>query len=183
VALLSFLLQSCAEEQKNNSIPGKGVQDSALKSQNVGIVETNNSDVPIQNSDDYLQGSEVISPNESEETPSEENSNTYFNPNYQSSDIYHSRVEINDDQSAGNNSQDLIEDGTYSANVDYTNPETGYTASYQLDVEVEDNFVTTIHFPSGGYLDSDHITPGELEDGRTTIEGEDGKTYEVEIID
>jgi hypothetical protein len=183
VALLSLLFQSCTEKQKNNSTSSNISQDSVLKSQNIGIIESNNPNTPIQNIDDYLQGSEAISSNESEEAPSEENSNTYLNSNYQSSDIYNSGLEINHGQRADNSSKDLIEDGTHSANVEYTNPETGYSASYQLDVEVDDNFVTTIHFPSGGYLDSDHITPGELEDGHTTVEGEDGKTYEIEITD
>jgi len=75
-----------------------------------------------------------------------------------------------------------IEDGTYSATVDYYNPETGYSATYTLDVEVEDNQVTIIYFPNDGYLDDDHIWPDELdEDGFVSIEGEEGKTYDVQI--
>jgi hypothetical protein len=30
----------------------------------------------------------------------------------------------------------VVEDGTYSATVDYYNPETGYSQTYSLDVEV-----------------------------------------------
>lgn len=77
---------------------------------------------------------------------------------------------------------DGYEDGTYSATVYYHNPETSYSATYTLDVDVEDNEVITIYFPKGGYLDEDHIWPGELdEDGYVLIDGEEGKTYEVYI--
>jgi hypothetical protein len=80
---------------------------------------------------------------------------------------------------SGNN---LFEDGTYSATVDYYNPETDYSATYTLDVEVESNEVTIIYFPNDGYLDEDHISPDELdESGYVIIEGEEGKSYEVQI--
>lgn len=75
-----------------------------------------------------------------------------------------------------------FEDGTYTATVDYYNSQTGYSATYTLDVEVEDNEVTVIYFNNGGYLDDDHIWPEELdEDGYAEVEGEDGKYYEVQI--
>lgn len=75
-----------------------------------------------------------------------------------------------------------FEDGTYSATVDYYNPETGYSTTYNLEVEVEDNHITIIYFPNGGYLDDDHIYPGELdEEGFVSIEGEEGKTYDIQI--
>ena len=75
-----------------------------------------------------------------------------------------------------------FEDGTYSATVDYYNPETGYSETYYLDVEVENNNVTIIYFNNGGYLDSDHIMPDELDDdGYVYIYGEEGKTYEIQI--
>jgi uncharacterized protein YceK len=75
-----------------------------------------------------------------------------------------------------------IEDGRHSATVYYNNSETGHSATYTLDVEVENNEVTTIYFESGGFLDSDHIQPAELdESGNATIYGEGGKTYDVQI--
>ncbi len=75
-----------------------------------------------------------------------------------------------------------FEDGTYSATVDYYNPSTGYSATYSLTVEVYNNQVTTIYFPNDGYLDEDHIWPDELdENGFVSIEGEDGKTYDIQI--
>lgn len=79
-------------------------------------------------------------------------------------------------------SRSKVDDGTYSATVDYYNPETGYSKTYTLDVEVEDNAVVQINFPNGGWLDDDHITPEELDyDGNCTVEGEDGKTYDIHI--
>ena len=75
-----------------------------------------------------------------------------------------------------------IQDGIYSASVDYYNPSTGYSATYTLDVAVKDGEVTVIYFPNDGYLDDDHIFPSELDDdGYVEIEGEEGKTYEIQI--
>lgn len=75
-----------------------------------------------------------------------------------------------------------FEDGTYTAEVGYFNPETGYYATYTLDVDVEDGMVVTIYFPNGGWLDDDHIDPAELDDdGNCTVYGEDGKEYEVHV--
>ena len=75
-----------------------------------------------------------------------------------------------------------FEDGTYSATVDYNNPETGYSATYTLDVEVQDCQVVQINFPNDGYLDDDHISYADIdEDGNASVEGEDGKTYEIQI--
>ena len=76
----------------------------------------------------------------------------------------------------------VVEDGTYSATVDYYNPETGYSQTYSLDVEVESCEVVQIDFPNGGWLDSDHISPAELDDnGRCTVDGEEGRSYDIQI--
>ena len=86
--------------------------------------------------------------------------------------------ELTDESSDGSE----IEDGTHSATVYYNNPQTGYSATYTLDVEVEDGQVVQIDFPNGGYIDSDHITPEALNsDGECTIYGDDGKTYSIHI--
>ncbi|MBI2274711.1 MAG: hypothetical protein HYU70_13010 [Bacteroidetes bacterium] len=74
------------------------------------------------------------------------------------------------------------EDGTYSATVDYYNPETDFSNTYTLDVVVEDCQVIQINFPAGGWLDEDHISPADIDtDGDASVEGEDGKTYEVHL--
>jgi uncharacterized protein with FMN-binding domain len=93
------------------------------------------------------------------------------------SDEYFYDEEIESDDEQG------YEDGTYTASVDYYNPETGYSATYTLDVEVVDNEVTVIYFPNDGYLDEDHIWPTALDSfGYASVDGENGKTYEVQIL-
>ena len=73
-----------------------------------------------------------------------------------------------------------IEDGTHSATVDYYNPVTGQTNTYNL--EVEDGEVTEIDFPNGGYLDDSHISPTEIEeDGKAHIEDDRGRSFDVEV--
>ncbi|MDI1315793.1 hypothetical protein [Flavobacterium sp.] len=75
-----------------------------------------------------------------------------------------------------------FEDGTYPATVDYNNSQTGHSATYTLDVEVENCQIIQINFPNGGYVDEDHITAADIdENGNTSVEGEDGKRYEVRI--
>jgi hypothetical protein len=105
--------------------------------------------------------------------------------NYSSSshDNYTDEEENNDENEDYTSSSGCkLEDGTYSATVDYYNPETGYSQTYTLDVEVENCEVIQIDFPNGGWLDSDHISPAELdEDGNCTIDGEEGRTYEIHI--
>lgn len=89
-----------------------------------------------------------------------------------------------DDENVDNNSGCKYEDGTYSATVAYHNPETGYSATYTLNVEVEDCQVVQINFPNDGYLDNDHITYDDIdEDGTASVTGEGGKTYEIQIFE
>ena len=124
----------------------------------------------------------------SEKQNDDYSSNSYSNRNYESNSSNYSyededEKESNEDHSEYSSSSGCkFEDGTHSATVDYYNPETGYSQTYTLDVEVEDCEVVQIDFPNGGWLDSDHITPAELdEDGNCTVDGEDGKTYEIQI--
>ena len=69
------------------------------------------------------------------------------------------------------------EDGTYSATVDYYNDNTGFSNTYTLDVEVEDNQVVAIYFPNGGYISAME----ELDESGCCTVYEDGKTYEISI--
>jgi hypothetical protein len=104
---------------------------------------------------------------------------------FQSSSSYYSNEEDNEESNEENNEYSngcKFEDGTYSATVDYNNPETGYSATYTLDVEVQDCQIVQINFPNDGYLDEDHISYADIdEDGNATVDGEDGKTYEIQI--
>ena len=104
---------------------------------------------------------------------------------FQSSSSTYSNEENNEESNEENNEYSngcKFEDGTYSATVDYNNPETGYSATYTLDVEVQDCQIVQINFPNDGYLDEDHISYADIdEDGNATVDGEDGKTYEIQI--
>lgn len=75
-----------------------------------------------------------------------------------------------------------VEDGTQSATIDYYNPQTGYTATYSLDVEVENCQVIQIDFNNGGYLDGDHIEPADIdENGDASVEDDRGRSFDVHI--
>ncbi len=90
-----------------------------------------------------------------------------------------------EDESEDNQVEDSgckYDDGTYSASVDYYNPVTEYSATYNLDVEVQDCQIVQINFPNDGYLDYDHITYADIdENGEATVFGEDGKTYNIRL--
>lgn len=53
-----------------------------------------------------------------------------------------------------NYSQNVLEDGTYSAIVEYYNPKTYQNSRYQLQVTVSSDRVIAIHFGNGGSLHS-----------------------------
>lgn len=73
-------------------------------------------------------------------------------------------------------------DGTYCANIDYYNPDTGTRSTYTLNVEVEGNELTVIQWPNGGWLDSTHFLSEELDSGGScSITSYDGKQYDIQI--
>ncbi|MEO6812875.1 MAG: hypothetical protein ABI172_03030, partial [Ginsengibacter sp.] len=75
-------------------------------------------------------------------------------------------------------------DGSYSADIDYYNPKTGFTNTYELDVQVEDCNVIEIDFPKGGWLDSDHIDPTAIdEDGNASIDDDQGRNFNVHLFE
>jgi len=133
------------------------------------------------------------------EKQSESSSSTQSNPASNDKSSFESSSSGNDDKSYENKTSNYsneedeeennesssgckFEDGTYSATVDYNNPETGYSAIYTLDVEVQDCQIVQINFPNDGYLDADHISYADIdEDGNASVDGEDGKTYEIQI--
>ena len=121
----------------------------------------------------------------SSENNSNESSNNSYSTEQESSEeeaSYSTGESENDEELEENNSGCKFEDGNYSATVDYNNPETGYSATYTLDIEVQDCQVVQINFPNDGYLDEDHISYADIdEDGRASVDGEDGKTYEIQI--
>ena len=94
----------------------------------------------------------------------------------------YSDQETTDDAESSYSSDCKFDDGTYSSTVDYYNPETGYSATYTLDVDVQNCQVVQINFPNDGYLDEDHISYADIdENGDASVDGENGKTYDIHI--
>lgn len=83
---------------------------------------------------------------------------------------------------SGDETTDEYSDGTYCADIDYYNPDTGTRSTYTLNIEVEGHEVTVIQWPNGGWLDSTHFSPEELDsDGSCSISTYDGKQYDIQI--
>lgn len=73
-------------------------------------------------------------------------------------------------------------DGTYCADIDYYNPDSGTRSTYTLNVEVENNEVTVIHWPNGGWLDDSHFSPEELDSsGSCSFTSDKGYEYTIQI--
>jgi hypothetical protein len=78
-------------------------------------------------------------------------------------------------------SSEAYPDGTYSADVEYYNPDTGTQNTYTLNVEVESNEVVKINF-SSGWLDSSEFSSETLDgNGYCSITCYDGRQFEVQI--
>lgn len=73
-------------------------------------------------------------------------------------------------------------DGTYCAEIDYYYSETGTSSTYTLLVEIENNELTVIHWPNGGWLDNSHFTPPDISSGEATFSSDRGVDYTVKII-
>lgn len=137
-----------------------------------------------KNSSNYETNSEDEN---STEYVNDENTDTEFSAEESESD------EENEDYGNESEDENLSEtkdykDGSYDASVDYYNPKTGYSATYDLEVDVEDGEVVRINFPKGGWLDDDvhpsesRLSPAEIdEDGEATMEDENGRTFEIKI--
>lgn len=74
------------------------------------------------------------------------------------------------------------EDGVYCAEVEYYYSGTGTRSTYVLEVEVKNNELTMIHWPSGGWLDDSHFYPPDISEGFADFESDKGVEYKVEII-
>lgn len=69
--------------------------------------------------------------------------------------------------------------GTYCAEVEYYNPNTGSTNTYELDVEVENGYLTQINWPNGGWLDETHFTSEDISSGECSFSSDRGYEYTV----
>lgn len=78
---------------------------------------------------------------------------------------------------------DEISDGTYCAEVEYYNPNTGTRNTYELDVEVEDGNLTQINWPNGGWLDETHFYSEDISSGECSFTSDRGYRYTVTLGD
>ena len=78
--------------------------------------------------------------------------------------------------------EDGYADGTYCAEIEYYYYKTGTRSTYTLEVEIEDNELTVIHWPNGGWLDDSHFYPPDISYGYADFESDQGVEYTVEII-
>lgn len=116
---------------------------------------------------------------------SDSNSSNYSDNNNESNS-YESddeKAEENEDvEEVVEEEEEKYPDGTYCAEVEYSNPNTGTNSSYTLTVEVEGNEITQINWPNGGMLDQDHFSGAELDkDGSTSFTSDMGYDYEVQV--
>jgi hypothetical protein len=88
----------------------------------------------------------------------------------------------NYEQEESYSDQNGYSDGTYCAEIDYYYSETGTSSTYTLLVEIENNELTVIHWPNGGWLDDSHFTPPDISSGETSFTSDRGVDYTVKII-
>lgn len=73
--------------------------------------------------------------------------------------------------------------GDYEAEVEYYNPETGRTATYNLSVDIENGELVKIYFPKGGWWDDTNFSPVDISDGEASFITYDGKSITVRLLD
>jgi len=74
------------------------------------------------------------------------------------------------------------DNGSYCAEVEYYNPRTGTHSTYTLPVRIEDNKLTVIYFPNGGWLDDSHFTPPTIKNGEANFVSDRKYRYTVTIL-
>ncbi len=87
-----------------------------------------------------------------------------------------------DEQEESYSDENGYSDGTYCAEIEYYYSETGTSSTYTLLVEIENNELTVIHWPNGGWLDNSHFTPPDISSGEATFSSDRGVEYTVKII-
>lgn len=74
-------------------------------------------------------------------------------------------------------------DGTYCAEVEYYNPNTGTRNTYDLDVEVESGDLKVINWPNDGWLDDTHFNPENISSGEVEFNSDKGNRYTITLGD
>ena len=98
-------------------------------------------------------------------------------------DIYDMDIEDNDDVELYLEETGDYPDGTYCAEIEYYNPNTGTRNTYDLDVEVEDGDLTVIQWGNGGWLDDSHFYPENISSGVCEFKSDKGYSYEITLGD
>ncbi|MFK7000750.1 hypothetical protein [Flavobacterium oreochromis] len=73
-------------------------------------------------------------------------------------------------------------DGEHWASVSYYNSNTGYSKTYKLKVEVEENKLVCVYFKNG-YLDESHFTPPEIINGEASFEDDRGREFDITLLE
>jgi predicted RNA-binding Zn-ribbon protein involved in translation (DUF1610 family) len=98
-------------------------------------------------------------------------------------DPYAMDITSNEDVEIFHNATGDYPDGTYCAEVEYYNPSTGTKSTYELDVDVENGELATIHWPNGGWLDETHFSPEDISGGEVEFSSDRGYRYTVTLSD
>ena len=107
-----------------------------------------------------------------------ENSKSY-NDNSTESSV--ENILTNEDETNYDENSDEYSDGTYCAEVEYYNPNTGTRSTYELDVEVEDGYLVQIDWPNGGWLDETHFSSEDISSGECSFTSDRGYEYTVTL--
>lgn len=95
-----------------------------------------------------------------------------------------SSEEEEEDDNTESDEESGYEDGEHEATVNYYNPSTETHSTYDLTVEIEDNYVIQINWPNGGWTDEDHFSRAELDDdGNASFTSDSGYEYDISIND
>jgi hypothetical protein len=81
------------------------------------------------------------------------------------------------------NQEEEFPDGEYCAEVNYYNPNTGTSSTYNLPVEVENGELVKIQWLNDGWLDSSHFYPPDIADGTASFDDDRGREYKVELLE
>ena len=92
-------------------------------------------------------------------------------------------INNNDDVELFHNATGDYPDGSYCADVEYYNPNTGTRNTYNLNVDVENGDLTVIHWPNGGWLDDTHFSPENISSGEISFNSDKGNRYTVILGD
>jgi len=88
--------------------------------------------------------------------------------------VYEAEEEASEDE-------DGYSDGTWCAEVEYYNPNTGTRNTYDLDVEVEGGELVQINWPNGGWLDESHFVAEDISEGECSFISDKGYHYSVTL--